>query len=163
MPSIIDQIASFSFENTRLFYDKDRLGEEVRLNLASFPGDKSGISDDQQNEIIGALQKALVRMEVDLVSLMRNRKAIFYLWHDEHARHLRWAIISDLGQTKLPFSSNVTEVDLEAVIKDWAKPYDDSDLLAMSEIEKMTPAELRKISRSKGVPSIDVFVRRIGG
>ena len=30
-------------------------------------------------------------------------------------------------------------------------------------IEKMTPAELRKISRSKGVPSIDVFVRRIGG
>lgn len=163
MPSIIDQIDTFSFRKTRLFYDQDRLGEEVKLNLASFPGNRSGISNDQQNEIIGALQKALTRMEIELASLVKNRKAVFYLWHDEQARQLRWAIISDFGQTKLPFSSNVTEVGLEAVIKDWGKPQKDSNLLTMSEIEKMTPAELSKSSRSKGVPIIDVFVRRIGG
>jgi hypothetical protein len=161
MPSIIDQIDSFSFDNTKLFFDETRLGKEVRLNLASFSGSGSGSTSDRINQLIRVLEMAIARMELALGSLLNGRRAIFYMWHDGPANLLRWSIISDLGQKNLPFCSNVKEVDLDTVVKEWTAPVDDSGLLAMSKIEQMTSTELRNISRATGIPTINAYVRRL--
>ncbi len=163
MPSMIDQIDSFSFGKTQLFFDEARLGEEARLNLSSFPGSGAGFTAENVNLLIGALQKAIARMEIALGAVLNNRRAIFYMWHDGHANLLRWSVISDVGQTKLPFSSNVHEVDISTVVKESANPVDNSGVLSMNEIEQMTSKELRKINRAKGIPFINAYVRRVPG
>lgn len=163
MPDIIDQIDSFSFGKTQLFVDKARLEEEVRLNLASFPGDEAGFTAENVNLLIGALQKAIARMEIALGTIVNNRRAIFYMWHDRQANLLRWSVISDLGQTKLPFCSNVLEVDIRTVVNEWAKPVDNSGLLSMNEIERMTTVEWRKITMTMGLATINAYVRRMPG
>lgn len=160
---MIDQIDSFSFGKTQLFFDKTRLEEEVRLNLASFPGDESGFTAENVNLLIGALQKTIARMEIALGTIVNNRRAIFYMWHDRQANLLRWSVISDLGQTKLPFCSIVHEVDIRTVVEEWAKPVDNSDLLSMNEIEQITTTEWRKIIRAQGIPTINAYVRRVPG
>jgi hypothetical protein len=162
MRHIIEEIDSFSFAKTQLFFDQTRLGEEVRLNLASFPGSRSELSAETVDELVSSLKMAIGRMEIALRALLNNRKAIFYMWHDETAHLLRWSIISDLGQLKLPFSSNVQSVDIREVVNEWAtKPMDDSDLLTLNQIEQLTTEELGDIVRAKGVPTINVYVRRV--
>ena len=160
MPTIIDKIRLFSFETTQLFFAENRVGEEVRLNLASFPP-PGPLEPDAP--VSGALQEVICKMEVQIGRFLANRRAIFYMWHDEQVKLLRWTIISDVGQAKLPFSSNITEVDMGTVVEEWTRVTDNPGLLTMSEIEKMTSADLRKISRAQGIPTINVFVRRIAG
>jgi hypothetical protein len=163
MSSIIDQIGSFSFEKTQLFFDESRLGEEVRLNLVSIPCSITGIPDQEVSQVIDAIQQAVSKMEIEIGRLLKNRRAVFYMWHDDHAKLLRWTIISDLGQAKLPFSSKTAEVDIQTVVKEWAKVSDPPSLLTSNEIEKMTSAELRKISSANRIPTINVFVKRVSG
>ena len=161
MPNIIETIDSFPFGKIQLFFDEARLVEEARLNLASFPASRVGLGSENENGLIRVLQKAISRMEVALGAVLSNRRAIFYMWHDGHANLLRWSVISDLGQTKLPFSSNVHEVDIKTVVTEWTRPRDKSALLSMGEIERMTAAELRIINKARGVPTINAYVRRV--
>ena len=91
MTSMIDQIDSFSFGKIQLFFDETRLGEEARLNLASFQ--VSGARFADVNLLASALQKAVARMEITLGEMLNNRSAIFYMWHDGQANLLRWSVI----------------------------------------------------------------------
>ena len=164
IPNIVDQIDSFPFGKIELFCDKARVGREVVLNLASFPGNEAGFTSEAVSLLVDALQKAVARMEGTLGAVLNNQKAIFYMWHDKQAHLLNWTIISDVGQVRLPFSSNVNEVDIKAVVEEWAKPNDKPDLLSVAEIKRMTPDEWDKISRAiraKGKPTINAFVRKV--
>lgn len=163
MPDIVNQIESFSFLGTQLFFDFARLGEEATLNLASFPFNEAGFTAENVNLMIGVLQKAIARMENTLSVVWKNKRAVFYMWSDRHANLLRWSILSDLGQPDLPFSSNFQEVDIRTVVREWSTPMDDSTLLSINEIELMPTAELRNITRAMGPPSINVYVRRVPG
>ena len=161
--SVIEQIGLFAFGNTQLFYDEARVGKEVSLNLASFPGTKAGFTSEYADLLIDALQKAIVRMEIALGAVLNGRRGVFYMWHDKQAHLLRWTIISDVGQKRLPFSSNVNEVDIKTVVKEWGTPVDDPCLPSIDEIKKEPAVDLRTLIRAMGYPTINAYVRKVNG
>ena len=165
MLELINQIISNQSKNISLFFEKKRIGEEVKKNLVSISAKGIVLDQNEKKLLIDTLLETISKIEKNLSARYPNRKMIFYLWFDRGAEVLRWSVVSDMNQPRLPFSSNVEEVAINKVVDNWLSETIEnrSEKLSPSEIDNMTPSELRTLMGALKAPSLDVFVCRFNG
>ena len=158
---LISQIESNKAKGVSLFFEESRVAEEVKNNLVSVSAAGVVVNENEKSALTDALLGTIDNIEVDLKLRYPDKHMKLYLWFDEGETVLRWTVISDIAQKNLPFSSSIEEVTIDKVIENWLAPQrvHNDDELSFSEIEDMSASELRELTNSLEVPSLDVFIR----
>ncbi len=160
MFKLINQIKKFKDKNYLLFFDKDRIGQEMKSNLISISSSMCSKNQDRKKLLVDVLMETIYKIEKKLCILHPNHSILFLIWFDEEAKFLRWSIISDVNQNNLPFSSDVEEVKLHEIIENWLDPKCTTKQVTEVEINNMSQAELRLLINSLEIPTLEVFIHR---
>lgn len=144
MMGLISQIKSNQAKRITLFFEENRVGEEVKNNLVSVSAAGIVVNQNEKEALADALLGTIDSVVSDLMVRYPAKHMKFYSWFDKEAKVLRWTVISDIGQKKLPFSSIVKEVTIDRIIENWLAPQrvHDGEHLSISEIENMPANEL---------------------